>query len=151
MVILPSIISISSRQFELSHDLYSAQIRVLFRVTPISLYALFVLWIRCVIESLECVWRSLFASSALPLKEFISTSQIDLHYLFIFRPKILRDLVRHYLHMSDATKDRLKSEVDEFGDFYFLDVDESDLIQVRHIAWSPAQLNTFIDARVDFE
>lgn len=53
-------------------------------------------------------------------------------------------LVRYYLHMSDATKERLKSEVDEFGDFYFLDIDEADLKQVRHIAESPAQSKTFI-------
>ncbi|KAG0587124.1 hypothetical protein KC19_2G142100 [Ceratodon purpureus] len=37
---------------------------------------------------------------------------------------------KYYLHMSDATKERLKSEVDEFGDFYFLDIDEYDLKQV---------------------
>lgn len=46
--------------------------------------------------------------------------------------------------MSDATKESLKSEVDEFGDFYFLDIDEADLKQVRHIAESPGQSKTFI-------
>lgn len=42
----------------------------------------------------------------------------------------LSDLDRHYLHMSAATKKKLESEVDEFGDFYFIDVDDSDLLQV---------------------
>lgn len=41
------------------------------------------------------------------------------------------NLDRYYLNMSDATKERLKGEVDEFGDFYCNEVDETDLTQVR--------------------
>ena len=39
---------------------------------------------------------------------------------------------RYYLHMSEATKQRLAREVDEFGDSYFDDVSStSELAQVR--------------------
>lgn len=37
---------------------------------------------------------------------------------------------KYYLNMSDATKERLKGEVDEFGDFYCNEVDETDLTQI---------------------
>ncbi len=37
---------------------------------------------------------------------------------------------RYYLHMSKATKEKMNDDIDEFGDFYFVDVDVSDMKQV---------------------
>lgn len=37
--------------------------------------------------------------------------------------------------MSDATKDKMKDDIDEFGDFYFIDIDDSDVRQVTHLAF----------------
>jgi hypothetical protein len=37
---------------------------------------------------------------------------------------------RYYLHMSDGTKEKMKTDVDEFGDFYLIGVDKSDIRQV---------------------
>ncbi|CAM6048477.1 unnamed protein product [Sphagnum compactum] len=37
---------------------------------------------------------------------------------------------KYYLHMSKATKEKMKDDIDEFGDFYFVDVDVSDMKQL---------------------
>lgn len=36
--------------------------------------------------------------------------------------------------MSDGTKEKMKTDVDEFGDFYFIGVDDSDIRQVGPFA-----------------
>lgn len=41
---------------------------------------------------------------------------------------------RYYLHMSDGTKEKMKTDVDEFGDFYCIGVDKSDIRQVGPFA-----------------
>ncbi|KAL2652956.1 hypothetical protein R1flu_021084 [Riccia fluitans] len=37
---------------------------------------------------------------------------------------------KYFLHLSAQTKDKMKAEIDEFGDFYFLDIDTTDLKQL---------------------
>ncbi len=39
-------------------------------------------------------------------------------------------LTRYYLQMSKVSKEKMKDDIDEFGDFYFVDVDVSDVRQV---------------------
>jgi DNA ligase-4 len=37
---------------------------------------------------------------------------------------------KYYLQMSNASKEKMKDDIDEFGDFYFVDGDVSDVRQV---------------------
>jgi DNA ligase-4 len=37
---------------------------------------------------------------------------------------------KYYLQMSKVSKEKMKDDIDEFGDFYFVDVDVSDVRQV---------------------
>jgi len=37
---------------------------------------------------------------------------------------------KYYMHMSDGTKEKMKTDVDEFGDFYVIGVDKSDIRQL---------------------
>ncbi len=46
---------------------------------------------------------------------------------------------RYYLHMSKATKEKMNDDIDEFGDFYFVDVDVSDMKQVYVTAYCLVQ------------
>ncbi len=39
-------------------------------------------------------------------------------------------VTRYYLQMSKVSKEKMKEDIDEFGDFYFVDVDVSDVRQV---------------------
>jgi hypothetical protein len=39
-------------------------------------------------------------------------------------------VTRYYLQMSKVSKEKMKEDIDEFGDFYFVDIDVSDVRQV---------------------
>ncbi len=39
-------------------------------------------------------------------------------------------VTRYYLQMSKVSKEKMKDDIDEFGYFYFVDVDVSDVRQV---------------------
>ncbi|KAH9561882.1 hypothetical protein CY35_05G045000 [Sphagnum magellanicum] len=48
----------------------------------------------------------------------------------IARKALLPLAPKYYLHMSKATTEKMKDDIDEFGDFYFVDVDMSDMKQL---------------------
>ncbi len=60
-------------------------------------------------------------------------------------------VTRYYLQMSKVSKEKMKDDIDEFGDFYFVDIDVSDVRQVfpQCSTWSLVEnISLFIDRNV---
>ncbi len=60
-------------------------------------------------------------------------------------------VTRYYLQMSKVSKEKMKEDIDEFGDFYFVDIDVSDVRQVfpQCSTWCLVEnISLFIDRNV---
>jgi hypothetical protein len=94
----------------------------------------------CPLDNLDLL-TSLFSKTTRKLRG--KESCLGLEAFVVFgHLKTTNNLFRYYLHLSEVTRQNMRSEIDDFGDSYCDDLDTADLVQVCHVGLSGLRSST---------